>query len=422
LDPDFARLGVDARAAGVCFAGRGNLILLAPPLVIEERDLDHALSLLDRLLAELGQGFGNTRPRGHRMSFKLTYASMFNPPAELHARFDAALAEVREGLGRSHALHVDGADVPAARSFEKRSPIDQSLLGHFPRGDAGDVERAVAAARAAFPAGARRPGASAWRHAARRRLIETRVYHIAAALTLEVGKNRLEALAEVQETADFFVLYGEDFERHDGFEHALPNDPLPGSVAQPQRDATLRRVGRGRAVQLSRSRSRRAGRRRARHGNTVVLKGATDTPGPGACWPTACATRACRPACSTTAGPGARGRRRADRARRHRRHHVHGLVRRRHGHLPALRERQWPTPASRRWAARTRRSCSRNADLERAALGIVRSASAWAAEVLGAVAAVRRGAGGRRADRKLRGKIGALRDRRPDARENWLGR
>ena len=38
---------------GVSFAARGNLILLAPPLVIEERDLADALSLLDRLLTEL---------------------------------------------------------------------------------------------------------------------------------------------------------------------------------------------------------------------------------------------------------------------------------------------------------------------------------------------------------------------------------
>jgi taurine--2-oxoglutarate transaminase len=39
--------------AGVSFAARGNLILLAPPLVIEERDLSDALSLLDRLLTGL---------------------------------------------------------------------------------------------------------------------------------------------------------------------------------------------------------------------------------------------------------------------------------------------------------------------------------------------------------------------------------
>ena len=41
----------DAMAAGVSFATRGNLILLAPPLVIEEEELADA-TLLDRLLAD----------------------------------------------------------------------------------------------------------------------------------------------------------------------------------------------------------------------------------------------------------------------------------------------------------------------------------------------------------------------------------
>lgn len=40
------------RAAGVSFAIRGNLVLLAPPLVIAETDLSEALALLDRLIAE----------------------------------------------------------------------------------------------------------------------------------------------------------------------------------------------------------------------------------------------------------------------------------------------------------------------------------------------------------------------------------
>jgi len=39
-----------AMAEGVSFGTRGNLILLAPPLVIDERDLGDALELLDRLL------------------------------------------------------------------------------------------------------------------------------------------------------------------------------------------------------------------------------------------------------------------------------------------------------------------------------------------------------------------------------------
>jgi taurine--2-oxoglutarate transaminase len=41
------------REEGVSFAVRGNLVLLAPPLVVREDDLQGALALLERLLASL---------------------------------------------------------------------------------------------------------------------------------------------------------------------------------------------------------------------------------------------------------------------------------------------------------------------------------------------------------------------------------
>jgi taurine--2-oxoglutarate transaminase len=50
MHPRLAKLLAQALDAGVSFAARGNLILLAPPLVIGEGDLEEALDLLDRLL------------------------------------------------------------------------------------------------------------------------------------------------------------------------------------------------------------------------------------------------------------------------------------------------------------------------------------------------------------------------------------
>ena len=47
------RLLQEALRQGVSFAARGNLIILAPPLVIGEDELGDALSLLDRLLGEM---------------------------------------------------------------------------------------------------------------------------------------------------------------------------------------------------------------------------------------------------------------------------------------------------------------------------------------------------------------------------------
>lgn len=51
--PQLTVLVQEALALGVSFAVRGNLIILAPPLVIEEHELTDALALLDRLLTEM---------------------------------------------------------------------------------------------------------------------------------------------------------------------------------------------------------------------------------------------------------------------------------------------------------------------------------------------------------------------------------
>jgi taurine--2-oxoglutarate transaminase len=52
MHPDLVALLREAMEAGVSFAARGNLILLAPPLVISEGDLGEALDLLERLLSK----------------------------------------------------------------------------------------------------------------------------------------------------------------------------------------------------------------------------------------------------------------------------------------------------------------------------------------------------------------------------------
>jgi taurine--2-oxoglutarate transaminase len=54
--PALRKLVKDALGQDVSFAIRGNLILLAPPLVIAEQELQDAVALLDRLLEPLAQG------------------------------------------------------------------------------------------------------------------------------------------------------------------------------------------------------------------------------------------------------------------------------------------------------------------------------------------------------------------------------
>ncbi len=52
VHPSLKRLLSRALEAGVSFAARGNLVILAPPLVIEERELREGLDVLDRLLGD----------------------------------------------------------------------------------------------------------------------------------------------------------------------------------------------------------------------------------------------------------------------------------------------------------------------------------------------------------------------------------
>lgn len=164
------------------------------------------------------------------MSFKLTYATMFDPPETLHASFDAAMGRVRERLGGRYFLHINGEDQAAGRYFTKTNPANtQEVLGEFAAAGAEEAEQALRAAAAAWPAWRATPLGERARLLRRvAQLIEERVYDLAAVLTCEVGKNRMEALGEAQESADFFTLYTQDFEHQHGYDRALPDDPLTG--------------------------------------------------------------------------------------------------------------------------------------------------------------------------------------------------
>jgi acyl-CoA reductase-like NAD-dependent aldehyde dehydrogenase len=168
------------------------------------------------------------------MTFKLTYSTMFDPPAELHTRFEEAMTRTLSSLGKTHALFIAGEDRAGANSAVSRNPADQEqILGEFATAGVGDADDALKAARRAFKDWKAMPLGE--RMQLLRRvgdLIEQRVFDIAAALTLEVGKNRMEALGEAQETADFFHLYCDEFEKLGAFDRALPNDPMSGYTSR----------------------------------------------------------------------------------------------------------------------------------------------------------------------------------------------
>jgi len=166
-------------------------------------------------------------------SFRLTYSTMFDPPAQLHANFDAALGRVRAALGATHTMWVDGSPRASSSVFEVFSPVDRRvLLGRFAHGTREDVDSAVRAARRAFPAWR----ALGWAERVRllRRvaaLIEERVYDIAAAVALEVARTAWRRWRGAGDGRPFRLV-----RRADGSEsrlrEGLPDDPLPGFTSR----------------------------------------------------------------------------------------------------------------------------------------------------------------------------------------------
>ncbi|HVM24908.1 MAG TPA: aldehyde dehydrogenase family protein [Candidatus Limnocylindrales bacterium] len=168
---------------------------------------------------------------------KITYATLSADNEELQAAFDAALDRARGELGRTYPMLIGGEERHSDDTFEDRSPIDREIVvARFPSGTRQDVRDAVDAARAAYPAWRDTP----WRErlAILRRaaeLISERQFDYAALMTLEVGKNRLEALGDVEETADLLRYYSDEFEKADGFVKPM------GSLSEAERTRSVLR-------------------------------------------------------------------------------------------------------------------------------------------------------------------------------------
>ena len=164
------------------------------------------------------------------MGFKLTYATMFNPPEELHTGFDKAVAKLKQNLGKEYAMIINGRDVIADEKLEDRSPVNTEwVLARMQKGTAVHAQQAVAAARNAFPKWSHTP----WQQRVKlvrkaASIIEQRIFELGAAMALEVGKNRMESLGDVQETADLMYFSALMMEKNQGFIKPMGKDPLVG--------------------------------------------------------------------------------------------------------------------------------------------------------------------------------------------------
>ena len=141
---------------------------------------------------------------------KITYTSTNVDLEQFHELFDEALVRVRGASGKEFPMYIDGNPVTStADQLTDTSPIDTShVLGHFYTARPEQIDLAVRAARAAAKGWAARTAEARiepLRRAAT--LIRERKFELAAIMSLEVGKSRLEAMGDAEESADLIDYY-----------------------------------------------------------------------------------------------------------------------------------------------------------------------------------------------------------------------
>jgi acyl-CoA reductase-like NAD-dependent aldehyde dehydrogenase len=173
--------------------------------------------------------------------------------------------------------YINGEWVPAAssRAGENRDPASGGLIGTVPLSAQADVDRAVAAARAAFDGWRRTPAPKRGEILFRvGQLLQERKEAIARLMTREMGKVLLETRGDVQEGIDMaFYMAGEGRRL---FGTVVPAE-LPNKAAMAVRDplgvvACITPWNFPVAIPSWKTMAALIA------GNTVVLKPATDTP------------------------------------------------------------------------------------------------------------------------------------------------
>lgn len=166
---------------------------------------------------------------------RVTYATVYSQAGDEQQSeaFERALDALRrEGSPVAHGHYVGGTSDLSGSVFERTDPVDANrVISRAHEADGAVVARAVAAARSALPAWRQTPYLE--RVEVLRRVvpaIEQRRIELAALVSLETGKTRADALAEVDECVAIVELFAAQAGEANGY--AVPlNAPADDAVA-----------------------------------------------------------------------------------------------------------------------------------------------------------------------------------------------
>ncbi len=148
-----------------------------------------------------------------------TSAVLNNSTDEFNRKFDQAIDTVKKDFGKKYPMIIGGKEIYSDDQFQVRSPADTRIvIATFPLATKDDALHAIDSAKDAF---------SRWSQTPYQKRIQIFMecadilssdkFQLAAMMTFENGKNRLEAMGDVDEAIDFLRFYSDQLELNQGF-------------------------------------------------------------------------------------------------------------------------------------------------------------------------------------------------------------
>ena len=153
-----------------------------------------------------------------------------NTTDEFHEKFEKAVDEAKKEFGKKYSLIINGKEIYSKDAFFVNSPSNkQIIIGEFPKATISDTNDAISSAKNAFEKWSDTSylkRAKIFRDCAD--YFSLRKFFFAAIMSFENGKNRFEAMGDIDEAIDFMRFYAFQLEKNNGFckntSHPNPNE------------------------------------------------------------------------------------------------------------------------------------------------------------------------------------------------------
>lgn len=160
-----------------------------------------------------------TRLTGFENEYTWGKAIANNSTEQFHTDFDNAIDNVKKEFGKKYPIIINGKEIFSDDCFVVRSPSDTRItIAEFPKASVSDINSVISSAKNAFEEWSDTPyqrRVEIFRDCAN--IFSSRKFFLAAIMTFENGKNRIESIGDVDEAIDFMRFYALQLEKNEGF-------------------------------------------------------------------------------------------------------------------------------------------------------------------------------------------------------------